>query len=164
MTRTVELWGVGQPLRRDDGAGVFVASRLARRPPEGFRVRVCETVPDNFLCRLRIDPPDQLLVVDAADLGLPPGTLRRHRPRRAQEWIDGTHDLPWEALLGAGPERIRPTFLLVQPRSRDLGIGLCPEVRRACLHLLGLIRRGRWDRIPGLEAPGEGHHENRSPR
>ena len=56
MTRTVELWGVGQPLRRDDGAGVFVASRLARRPTEGFRVRVCETVPDNFLCRLRIDP------------------------------------------------------------------------------------------------------------
>ena len=68
---TTELWGVGQPLRGDDGAGVFVASRLARRPPEGLRVRVCETVPDNYLALLLRNPPELLLVVDAVSgLGL----------------------------------------------------------------------------------------------
>ena len=164
---TTELWGVGQPLRGDDGAGVFVASRLARRPPEGLRVRVCETVPDNYLARLLRDPPELLLVVDAADLGLSPGTLvRLESPTGGEAIFSGTHDFPWDAQLRSLRDRLRLVFLLVQPRDRDLRVGLSPEVRRACLHLTGLLRRGRWDRLPPMETlPAEGgYHEKRSPR
>ncbi len=71
--------GVGNPLRRDDGAGVWVARQLAGAP--GWVTIPAGLALENVIGKIEKLPPKLVVVVDAAELGLPPGEFRR---------------LPWE--------------------------------------------------------------------
>ena len=68
------LVGAGNPLRRDDGAGIHVVRRLAAEGlPEG-----CESVelPGGWLTLVdHLGRCRRLVVVDACDLGLSPGVV-----------------------------------------------------------------------------------------
>ena len=75
LKKRLMIWGMGNPLHGDDGAGVRAAELLQERlrGQEGYEVRICETQPENFLGLLRRHPPERLLICDASDMGLPSG-------------------------------------------------------------------------------------------
>lgn len=67
--------GVGNELRGDDGFGVAVARRLQGRPlPDGVVVRELGT--RSFDLALALLEADVAILLDAAQRGGPPGTLR----------------------------------------------------------------------------------------
>ncbi|WP_286954882.1 hydrogenase maturation protease, partial [Aminobacterium sp. UBA5277] len=67
------LWGTGNPLFGDDGVGPFVAQYLQKKEMEHPICAInCETTPENYIGDLQRQHPDLLLIVDAADMGLPP--------------------------------------------------------------------------------------------
>ena len=98
----VAVLGVGNPMRSDDAAGVFVARALSGRAggAEADRVLIIEAghAPENRTGELRRFAPDLVLIVDAADMGEPPGTIQWI----PEEFIDGmsasTHSLPLSIL------------------------------------------------------------------
>ena len=72
--------GFGNVLRGDDGFGVAVARRLGDRPvPDGVRV-LDVGIGGIHLVQELLEPADALVVVDAVDLGRPPGSVLVIRP------------------------------------------------------------------------------------
>ena len=138
--------GVGNLLRGDDGFGVEGAKALLDRslPPE---VRVVETgIGGIHLVQEMLTPADALLVIDAVDLGRPPGTVLVVQPEvidvhtlTPMERFDALADMhyakPERAFMLAKALGVLPgRFLMVgcQPVDADsLGEGLTPQVAMA---------------------------------
>jgi hydrogenase maturation protease len=135
--------GVGNLLRGDDGFGVVVAERLlAQGAPR--QVRVLDIgIGGIHLVQELLDPVDALVVVDAVDLGRPPGTVLVIRPdvrdvtalplaRRRDELADMHYATPERAFMLARGLGVLPAATWVvgcQPADAErLGEGLSPAV------------------------------------
>ncbi len=146
------LLGVGNSLNGDDGVGSWVAQRF--RAP-GWLAIDCGTAPENFTAVVRRAAPSTLVVVDAAALREPPGTMRRIPPTRIEDTGIGTHMLPLSHVL----EFLRPSvgqieLVGIEPACLDVGAGLSSPVLDAGRQLLALLDAGRWHEIPLLSPMG----------
>jgi len=142
--------GVGNVLRRDDGFGVYVAEHLQKRgaPPE---VRIVDVgIGGIHLVHELLDPADALIVIDALDLGRPPGTVMVVRPEvRAPSGRDDLADMhyatPERALMLASALGVLPDRAWIvgcQPEDADgIGQGLTPTVARAVEAAAAEVRR-----------------------
>ena len=95
------VFGVGSVLRGDDAAGPLLVKKMEDAPIEGWAAVDGGQTPENDLGHLRRLSPKRLLLVDAAAMGLEPGTIRRLRGAdvASQSFIT-THTLPITYLLG----------------------------------------------------------------
>jgi hydrogenase 3 maturation protease len=100
----VAVVGVGQELNGDDAAGVRVAQALLKRQRAGssnaprpvpFSLLVVEAAhaPENCLGAIRRFAPDLVILVDAAEMGDPPGTVRWLDWRDTGSFGTSTHTL-----------------------------------------------------------------------
>jgi hydrogenase 3 maturation protease len=132
----VAVVGIGHELRGDDAAGVTLV-RLLKRWSHDSSLLVIEAglAPENccgllFRCR-----PDLVLLVDAADMGTEPGTVRwlDWQDVTGPQWHVSTHTLPLDLLatyLTAG--LACPVALLgIQVADVSLGAALTPAVKFA---------------------------------
>ncbi len=146
--------GVGNPLRRDDGVGTWVARRLAAI---GWRVYLAGPTPENIMGKIQLDAPDTLIVVDAAELGLPPGSFRRLPHSAAPAMLASTHGLPLTFLLSLLQTAVETTILIgVQPALIATGEGLSPQVRASAQRLVELLADHDVAVIP-IHHPQEPH-------
>ncbi len=147
--KTLMIWGMGNPLHGDDGAGVRAAELLQERlrEREAYEVRNCETQPENFLGLLRRNPPERLLICDASDMGLPPGSLRRFTPQEMTQENWSTHGYPLERLLEPFLDTLPVVCLGIQPESTELGMELSPSVAQGVEELVRFIEEDRWEEI-----------------
>jgi len=131
----VAFLGIGHPLRRDDAAGVEVCERMrpALRGRGDVLVVSGGSAPENCVGALRAFGPDLVVVIDAARMGQPPGTLLRIGPSDPRVAGASTHTLPLptfcayvEATLGCDV-----TLLGIEPADTSFGEGLTPAVERA---------------------------------
>lgn len=90
----VAIVGVGNELHGDDAAGVAVARAL--EPLSGERLLVLDAgpAPENVTGALRRFAPDFILLVDAADMGEEPGTVRWLEWESVANVGGSTHSLP----------------------------------------------------------------------
>ena len=77
MTPSIAIVGVGNLLLSDDGAGIHAVHRLQRDAGVGSVARIIDggTVGPDLLAE--VCGCEKLLIVDAVDAGLPPGTTVR---------------------------------------------------------------------------------------
>jgi hydrogenase maturation protease len=152
----VVVAGVGNVLRGDDGFGVAVAQRMeAAGTPPGVRV-LDVGIGGIHLVHELLERARALIVVDAVDLGRPPGTVLVMRPdvkdvhaltaeQRLDELADMHYATPERALMLAHALGVLPeTVWLVgcQPSDAErLGEGLSPEVEAAVEPAVGEVRR-----------------------
>ena len=143
------LIGVGNPLGRDDGVGVYVAQALSGAP--GWRVIPAGPFLENALGLVKRERPELLVIVDAANMGLPPGEFRRLPLESAPRMLGSTHGLPLDFLLGLLKDAAREVTLVgIQPRDLSLGQGLTPEVRKGADELISLLQEVAIETIPWL--------------
>ncbi len=135
---------VGNPLRGDDGAGIYVGKLLEDRLPVVFAL----TAPENFVGVLR-RAREPVIFVDAARMGLRPGEFALVNPSD----VDGvvhTHSVPFSVLIGYldGKEIL---FIGIEPERTDLGETLTASVREGCERVARIILEGRWGEMRKLE-------------
>ena len=82
------LLGIGNRRHGDDALGPVFA-RSFRAP--GWTCLDASTAPENFSGLVRRMHPDVLVLLDAANMGLPPGTLRSIDPTHISSAVFGTH-------------------------------------------------------------------------
>jgi hydrogenase maturation protease len=148
----IALLGLGNLMRTDDAVGMLALRRLeecGQLPPE---VRVIEggTLGLDLLDSLR--GISYLLVLDALDTGVPPGTLLRFEGRQIDNLpvSKSVHLLGFSDLMGAlrlmdaAPAHV--VLLGVQPASTDWGTVLTPEVKlsKPALMQSVLAQLARW--------------------
>ena len=131
MHPSTVIVGVGNELRGDDGAGVVVADRLAGRVP--WLVLDAGMAPENFLGKLLDGRPESVVLIDAAAVGAPPGTVLLLGREDLTEASPGTHGpsllpvLEWLDEAGVAPCAV----LGIQPQRGDFGRGLSQAVGAA---------------------------------
>ncbi len=88
------ILGTGNELNGDDAAGVWIARSLQLLPdlPENILVLDGGDVPENWNGKIIRFQPDYLLMIDAADLGIPAGEIRYLEPDEVHGGM-GTHGL-----------------------------------------------------------------------
>ncbi len=134
------LIGIGNALRRDDGAGTYVAERMSG---SGWAVLDCGTVPENFTSVVRRAHPDLLVLVDAAEMGIPPGSFRIVGREQIEDVSIGTHHLPLSHLIDFLADVAGSIiFIGIQPAIVEDGEGLTPAVRRGAEMLAETLKKG----------------------
>jgi len=131
--------------------GNYIASLFRQT---GWTVYDCGTVPENFTSPVRKAHPDILLLVDAAEMGLPAGEFRVVPPDRIADVSIGTHSLPLTHLIDyLSPDAGQIIFVGIQPASMEMGQGLTPAVRNGAERFLDVIRTGALAKIPLYAGP-----------
>lgn len=154
MTGTGALvLGIGNVLLRDEGVGVVVARRIEAARESGDMVIPPDTrVVDGGTLGLdllpMIEDADQVVMIDAVDLGQAPGTVSVLRDETVQAALSG-HVSPHQIgvgdlvaaarLMGIMPPRL--TLVGIQPGEIAIGLELTEPVAAAVDVAIDLVRR-----------------------
>jgi hydrogenase 3 maturation protease len=98
----IAVLGVGSELRSDDVAGILAADGLRRACPDrsDLLVAMGYSAPENLTGPIIGFKPSHLVVVDCAELGAPPGTIRLFPIEDIGGVSSSTHSLPLKVIFG----------------------------------------------------------------
>jgi hydrogenase 3 maturation protease len=142
----IAILGIGNRLKRDDGAGSILAENLSLRGLTSFDSAV---VPENFTGALRKAAPDTLIIVDACAMGLKPGEFRKIALKRIDDEDTFSSHSPGiiELISYIGEFIPEIIFIGIEPESMDFGEGLNPEVQDGIKILEEIIFSGKFHLI-----------------
>jgi hydrogenase maturation protease len=155
--RTLIL-GIGNTLLSDEGVGVHVTQKLQSILPLSDDIEILDGGTLSFTLASPIEDADALIVVDAAQLKSPPGTLKVFEGEAMDAFLMGNRkssvhevglmDLMSIAMLtGNLPER--RALVAIQPEKVDWGDYPTPQVAAAmplaCEHIQTLL--GGWRNV-----------------
>lgn len=149
MCDHVLLLGVGNVLRGDDGAGPALISLLREKDLPWLRCLDCGQSPENGLPLMAKERAGKILVVDAALMGLPPGSVRQIPPDLLPK-ESSPSGLPLGFLLDCYGRGRDLSVIGIEPLRRGLERGLSLPVARAVASTALLIENRRWDDIARL--------------
>jgi len=138
--------GLGNPLRSDDGVGVRVAEMLSAQPlPDG--VEVLDGGTQGLGLVNLLEGRQRVILIDAADVGKPPGEFLRFTLDEANLLGDDQHLSIHaaglrDALLLAHALKLLPDQVIifgVQPASLEWGSGLSPQVEAVLPDLVTVV-------------------------
>jgi hydrogenase 3 maturation protease len=141
------LLTVGNGMMGDDGAGVLLAQKLRDHPLENWTVINGGSAPENVIPQIREANARCVLVVDAADMDLPPGSIRYIYAERLEDpFLITTHTLPLTFLIDSLREFVPQVDLVgIQPRIVAFGFPISEEVRLAVEQMYVDLKNGVGD-------------------
>ena len=157
MGGTIVL-GIGNRLGGDDAAGTLVVDMLNRRRHRAKALLAAEimaidagTAPESYTSVIRQHRPDLLILVDAADMGLPPGALRTITAEKISILSFSTHHMPLSMFVSYVEEFCGKVLIVgVQPERTETGERISEAVRKSAKKLAEAILEGRIAEIPLL--------------
>ena len=159
--------GIGNILKGDDGIGIYIAERLNQylqhienEPGQARFMRAeetividCGTAPENYTSIIRKRNPDRLILVDAADMGLSPGSYRIIPLEKIEVMHFSTHNIPLSIFMSYVSEFCRNVVLIgIQPDKMVLGAAPSRTVRLLFSQMADLIIEKRLNEIEVLKA------------
>ncbi len=148
------ILGVGNTLLSDEGVGIHVLDALAKSslPQEGV-VDLVDGGTLSFTLAVAIEEADSLIVVDAAQLKSPPGTLRLFQGEDMDNFLRGNrkssvHEVGLTDLMAIAQltERWPEKRALVAIQPQELGWGDAPTapvqsaIPEACRQIEALVK------------------------
>ena len=123
--------GIGNPIRKDDFVGVKIARGLWEKVSNKVYLIECETVPESYIQPITEFNPSHILLIDAARLGLQPGSVRLFKPEQVNSYpAYSTHALPirlfCDYLIKTTEAKI--ALLLIEPENTSFGEGLTRQI------------------------------------
>lgn len=170
--RRALVLGIGNILLRDEGVGVVVARRIEAAQAAGYPGLLAGTrIVDGGTLGLDLLPmigdADQLVIVDAVNLGRPPGTVTVLRDEAVQAALSG-HVSPHQIGVGdlvaaarfTGTMPPRLALIGIQPAVIAIGLELTEPVAAAVEVAIELVVRELADPVAtaadaAADSPGE---------
>lgn len=148
--------GVGSRMRGDDMVGPYTTDLLKERLDSGDELIVskldiidADVMPENFSKPMRESDADLILFIDAVDMNLEPGTIRKVPRDLIDATIPCSHNLPMSYVMGYINEKIERVELIgIQIVTTGLFEEMTEITREACRKLADLIWKGEIDSIP----------------
>jgi len=158
MSGTIDL-GSGNRLGGDDAIGPCLVDMLSHgqrraKVPRSAEITAIDagTAPESYTSVIRQRRPESLILVDAADMGLPPGALRTIPPEKISVLSFSTHHMPLSMFISYMQEFCGKVLLIgVQPERTEMGKRLSKAVRKSMTELVDVVLEGRVAEIPLLE-------------
>ncbi|MGA1821036.1 MAG: hydrogenase maturation protease [Thermoplasmatota archaeon] len=147
--------GVGSRIRGDDEAGPRVCDILNERIGNGespdfgtIEVIDSDVMPENFSRPIRESRADITVFVDAGDMGVEPGGIRKIPLDKIGATLPSTHTLPLNLFIDHISEDVGETIVLgIQAGSTGLFTEISDEVSDACKRLADMIWNNDLDSI-----------------
>lgn len=136
---TVAIVGIGNILRGDDGLGPKLIEMLKQRRLNA-PLFDCGTAPENYIFPILAAACDTIILVDAADIGMAPGSSMISGLEEIANISFSTHNPSprlFTDLLKTGKEDVNILVVSVQPKSVRLGDPISDEVARGLDELAG---------------------------
>jgi hydrogenase maturation protease len=148
------ILGIGNTLLSDEGVGIHVLDALAKTalPQEGV-VDLIDGGTLSFTLAVTIEEADSLIVVDAAQLKSPPGTLRLFQGEDMDNFLRGNrkssvHEVGLTDLMAIAQLTERwpqkRALIAIQPEKLDWGSEPTPPVQsaipEACRRIEALVK------------------------
>lgn len=132
---------VGNEMMGDDAAGPLLARMMKQAPLDDWDVLDGGSAPENCLFKIREMAPEKVLIVDAADMELPGGAVRRiERERIGSLFLMTTHSLPLSYLMESIEEFVPSVEMLgIQPEVVAFGYPVSPQVKEAVERVYGWL-------------------------
>ncbi|MEM0118436.1 MAG: hydrogenase maturation protease [Conexivisphaerales archaeon] len=146
--RPCELVGIGNPIRRDDSAGLFVIRHLRKKygkhPSEGVVIHDPITAPE--LVRLKLSYKNaRVIVFDSAEMNMKPGSIMLANISDSRYGFFATHNIPLK-LIPYFAEHPEKTWIVgIQPEDVSIGEGLSNTAMKSVKELVsffGIIFEG----------------------
>jgi hydrogenase maturation protease len=137
----LHVFGIGNPLRGDDGVGLYVTGKLRKltgpRPRPGVRIHVARANAERELSK--VDPgAARVLIFDAVDAKLPPGGVLFSPLEGSKFGYFATHNVPLKLIPSIASHTENVFIAGVQPSDTEFGEGLSDVVRASADELVGL--------------------------
>jgi hydrogenase maturation protease len=158
---TVLILGIGNTLRSDDGIGVCVMEALCRCDDNRLRrrgARFCDGGTLGLSLLPTLETANDVIVIDAADIGVEPGTVRSFEGEAMDAQLGGkkqtSHEVALADLMAAarllGQQPARRALVAIQPGSTDWGAEpsavVAAAIPEACRAVFSLLDRWNHDR------------------
>ena len=138
----IVIAGIGNPIRMDDFVGVKIVQDLEGKVSEKVFLLECETVPESFIQPIVEFSPTHVLLIDAAILGLAPGTASLIDPERIADFpAVTTHVLPLRIFCEyiAKETGAKIALLLIEPENTEFGEGLTPQISSSAKNIVRIL-------------------------
>ena len=131
LDRQMLVVGVGNPMRGDDGAGLALGEKVAKKL--NLEYLRCEDVPENYVGRMLDNPADTILLVDAVDMKQAPGEIGLLSPDELADNGISTHNCSVGLLAKvlAGVKDKQMLILAVQPQQLGWSQPVTPLITEA---------------------------------
>ncbi len=148
----IAIIGIGNELNGDDAAGVLVARALSEKLGDrekepssrspAFMIIEAGLAPEAFTGPLRRFMPGLVILIDAAELGEPPGTVRWFDWSAGQGLSASTHTLPPTVLAEYLMKELGclVTLVGIQPEHLEFDKKMSEAVARAVENLVADLR------------------------
>ena len=129
--------GVGNVLKRDDGAGVVISRQIAERP--NIRALTVEVSIENYIGKINSMEPGEIVILDCMELGSAPGETRVVALDQVEDITFNTHNIS----LGRLEDFFHyPTYVLgIQPQTIEIGDTLSPPVQKTVNRIIHQINQ-----------------------
>ncbi|MFM2486877.1 hydrogenase maturation peptidase HycI [Celerinatantimonas yamalensis] len=146
---------VGNSMMGDDGAGPLLAEQFERTPERHWQVFDGGSFPEGESAHIRSLAPHTLVIVDATEMGLAPGQIRRVDPDSIGEMmLMSTHSMPLNFLIDDLREAVTDIIMIgIQPDIVGFCYPMTEAVQQAVTQLYEVLRDGRYLQIPWLSDP-----------
>ena len=139
--RKVVIAGVGNSLRKDDFIGIKIIRNLRENGLQSVYLIECETAPENFIKPISEFNPTHVLIIDAAQLNLKPGSIKLIESEDIAGIPVSSHALPLHIFCDYLVEitGAKVALLAIQPKETGFGEGLTTELKKAANVLTNIL-------------------------
>ena len=125
-------------MRGDDAAGVEVIRLLKERKKTNAVLIDAGTVPENYLNKISETDPEIIILIDAADMGQPPGTVLELESKDLGCFSFSTHSGSLSLVIDYLKQETKADIRLIgiQTWKRDIGAKMTKQVCQAINQLL----------------------------
>ena len=135
--RRILFTGIGNLLRSDDGAGVYISSRII--PKGNIGSITVETGIENYIGKINSLDPDLLVLIDSVDMKLPPGSYKILDVNQIHDLTFNTHNISLKRLSDFFE---MPVYILaIQPENIHFGENISYLVKDISDKIINQINR-----------------------
>jgi len=136
LSDKVVILGIGNTLSSDDGVGSILASRIKDKVP--YTVYDAGINPENYLGKIIKDKPDNIVIIDAVDLGAQPGDYAVLEGKEIKTVnLYSTHNASISLTINYLQSNLEVDIIIlaIQPKSIAFGDKLSQEVEKTLKRL-----------------------------
>jgi len=129
--------GIGNVLKSDDGAGVYISNRINNR--SNVTTLTVETGIENYIGKINSIKPDILILIDCVDIKLSPGNAMLLDINQITDITFNTHNISLKKIAEFFPMDVY--ILAIQPVSVLFGENISYIVKDISDKIINLINR-----------------------
>ncbi len=139
---------IGNRVGGDDAIGPYIANKI-KKETKNDMILDCGTTPENYTSIIKQKKPSTLIIIDAAEMEQPAGTIRIIPKEKLGTMHISTHGIPLSILISY-LEREVDHIIVIGIQPKQISGTLSAVVKKSGDQLIELLKKHRYQEIPPL--------------